>query len=224
MIEIGPGPGGLTAALLAAPAASLTAIEIDPRAVPALEGLSTRHPERFRLIVADARHTQLASLVPPPRHVVANLPYNVATPLLITWLGQASAFAGLTLMFQAEVAERITAQPGGSAYGRLSVLAQWTCRVATMLRLPPSAFLPRPKVSSAVVNFVPYPTQPPPALFAAMQRLTAAAFGQRRKMLRQALKPLGGLALLESAGIAPERRAETLSVAEFDRLARLLLT
>jgi 16S rRNA (adenine1518-N6/adenine1519-N6)-dimethyltransferase len=156
--------------------------------------------------------------------VVANLPYNVATPLLVAWLGQGAAFAGFTLMFQAEVAERIVARPATPEYGRLAVLAQWTCAARIVLRLPPAAFTPRPKVSSAVVSLVPHPSQPPPALFSSMQRVTAAAFGQRRKMLRAALKPLGGVALLEAAGIAPDRRAETLSIDEFDRLARLLPT
>ncbi len=154
--------------------------------------------------------------------MIANLPYNVATPLLIGWLRQAAAFERLTLMFQQEVAERICAAPSNPAYGRLSVLAQWTCRVDLLLRLPPSAFVPPPKVYSAVVGFTPLPEQPPPGLFARMERLTAAAFGQRRKMLRGALRSLGGEALLHQAGIAPDRRAETLSVAEFDRLARLL--
>ncbi|HUC19790.1 MAG TPA: 16S rRNA (adenine(1518)-N(6)/adenine(1519)-N(6))-dimethyltransferase RsmA [Acetobacteraceae bacterium] len=222
VIEIGPGPGGLTASLLETPAASVTAVEIDPRAIASLADLADRHGERFRLITADARRVPLPSLVPPPRHVVANLPYNVATPLLIAWLGEAAAFAGFTLMFQAEVAERITAAPATPAYGRLAVLGQWTCRVRIAFRLPPEAFTPRPKVSSAVVSLVPHAEQPPAPLFAAMQRLTAAAFGQRRKMLRAALRPLGGDALLEAAGIAPERRAETLSIDEFDRLARLL--
>lgn len=222
MIEIGPGPGALTAALLETPLASLTAIEIDPRALPALDALRARYPERFRLLLADARKIALPALVPPPRHVVANLPYNVATPLLVTWLGEAAHFTRLTLMFQAEVAERITARPGRPGYGRLSVLAQWTSEAAIVLRLSPASFLPRPKVSSAIVTLVPHAEQPSPSHFAAMQRLTAAAFGQRRKMLRQALKSLGGAALLAAAGIAADRRAETLSIAEFDRLASLL--
>jgi 16S rRNA (adenine1518-N6/adenine1519-N6)-dimethyltransferase len=222
VIEVGPGPGSLTEALLATEAASVTAIEIDPRAGAALADLALRHGERFRLILADARKVAIPSLVPSPRHVVANLPYNVATPLLIGWLGEAAAFAGFTLMFQEEVALRLAAQPGSAAYGRLAILAQWTCHVRIALRLPPQVFTPRPKVSSAVVSLTPHPEQPPAALFAAMQRLTAAAFGQRRKMLRAALKPLGGNDLLTAASIAPERRAETLSIAEFDRLARLL--
>ncbi|MGH7121151.1 MAG: 16S rRNA (adenine(1518)-N(6)/adenine(1519)-N(6))-dimethyltransferase RsmA [Acetobacteraceae bacterium] len=222
VIEIGPGPGALTAALLDAPLASLTAIEIDPRVAPSLDILRARHPERFRLLLADARKIALSTLVAPPRHVIANLPYNVATPLLVAWLGEAAHFTRLTLMFQAEVAERITARPGKPGYGRLSVLAQWTSEAVIVLRLSPASFLPRPKVSSAVVALIPHAEQPPPSRFIAMQRLTAAAFGQRRKMLRQALKPLGGAALLAAAGIAADRRAETLSIAEFDRLASLL--
>ncbi len=163
------------------------------------------------------------SLVPPPRQVVANLPYNIATPLLVGWLRQASAFERLTLMFQQEVADRICAEPGTAAYGRLSVLAQWICRTDSccVCRRVPS--YRRRQVYSAVVGFAPHGAQPDAALFAQMERLTAAAFGQRRKMLRGALKPLGGEALLHAAGIAPERRAETLAVAEFDRLARLVM-
>lgn len=221
-IEVGAGTGALTRALLATDAASVTAIEIDPRAITALAGLRERHPARLRLIETDARRIGVATLVPPPRHIVANLPYNVASPLLVAWLGEAAAFAGFTLMFQAEVAERIVAAPASAAYGRLSVLAQWTCTVRIVLRLPPAAFTPRPRVSSAVVSLVPRAEQPAPELFAAMQRLTAAAFGQRRKMLRAALKPLGGAALLAAGGIAGERRAETLSIDEFDRLVRLM--
>ena len=154
--------------------------------------------------------------------MVANLPYNVATPLLVGLLRQAGAWERLTLMFQQEVAERICAAPGSDAYGRLAVLAQWTCEASLLLRIPPAAFWPPPKVVSAVVGLVPHAEQPPPALFATMERLTAAAFGQRRKMLRGALRGLGGEALLHKAGIAPDRRAETLGIAEFDRLARLL--
>jgi 16S rRNA (adenine1518-N6/adenine1519-N6)-dimethyltransferase len=174
------------------------------------------------VVEADARHVDLPELVPKPRQIIANLPYNVASPLLVRWLRQAGAYERMTLMFQREVAERIVAAPGTGAYGRLSVLAGWICDCHIAVRLPPEAFVPPPKVSSAVVVLTPHAVQPEPALFAAMERLTAAAFGQRRKMLRGALKPLGGEALLSRAHIAPDRRAETLSVAEFDRLARLL--
>lgn len=221
VIEIGPGPGGLTRALLATDAASVTAVEIDARAVSAIEELAATDA-RLRVIAGDVLAMDVAALATTPRQVVANLPYNIASPLLVRLLRQAAAFARLTLMFQQEVAERICAPPGGAAYGRLSVLAQWTCATALALRIPPAAFVPPPKVWSAVVSLIPHAEQPEAALFARMERLTAAAFGQRRKMLRGALKPLGGEALLAAAGIAPERRAETLSVAEFDRLVRLL--
>ena len=223
VIEVGPGPGGLTRVLLESAAAGITAIELDPRAVAAVEELAAASAGRLRVIEADALAMDLTTLVPAPRQIIANLPYNVATPLLIGWLRQAASFERLTLMFQLEVAERICAAPDTPAYGRLSVLAQWVCATDLALRLPPEAFVPPPKVFSAVVGLVPHAAQPAPELFSTMERLTAAAFGQRRKMLRGSLKPLGGAALLERAGIAPERRAETLSVAEFDRLARLLL-
>ena len=221
VIEVGPGPGGLTRALLATAAATITAVEIDPRAVGVIEELRASEP-RLALIEGDALALDLAALVPPPRQVVANLPYNVGTPLLVKWLREAASWERLTLMFQLEVAERICAEPGSDAYGRLAVLAQWTCQTSLLLRIPAAAFWPPPKVVSAVVGLVPHAEQPPAALFATMEKLTAAAFGQRRKMLRGALRGLGGEALLDRAGIAPERRAETLDVAEFDRLARLL--
>jgi 16S rRNA (adenine1518-N6/adenine1519-N6)-dimethyltransferase len=222
-VEIGPGPGGLTRALLCSDAESVTVIEIDKRAVEAIQELSAQFGGRLRVIRGDALALDLAALVPKPRQIIANLPYNVATPLLIAWLRQAQAFERLTLMFQQEVAERICAEPAADAYGRLSVLAQWTCQVALLLRIPPTAFVPAPKVYSAVVGLAPYPIQPSPAMFAAMERLTAAAFGQRRKMLRRALNSIGGEALLRAACIAPDRRAETLNVAEFERLAGLVL-
>ncbi len=222
VVEVGPGPGGLTRALLASPAASVLAVELDPRAVAAIEELRASHPERLRVLHADAVRLDLAALVAAPRQVVANLPYNIATPLLVGWLRQAASWERLTLMLQLEVAERVCAAPGTPSYGRLSVLAQWICTVSVMMRLPPAAFTPPPRVWSAVIGLVPHAAQPEPALFAAMERLTAAAFGQRRKMLRGALRGLGGDALLARAGIASERRAETLTPAEFERLARLL--
>ena len=222
VVEVGPGPGGLTRALLDTGAADVLAVEVDARAILAIQDLAAAYPGRLRVLDADATRLDLAALVPAPRVIAANLPYNVATPLLVGWLRQAAQWERMTLMFQLEVAERITAAPDTGAYGRLSVLAGWTCRAALLLRLPPAAFTPPPKVWSAVVGLQPHAEQPPADLFATMERLTAAAFGQRRKMLRGALRALGGEALLERAGIAPERRAETLSVAEFDRLARLL--
>lgn len=226
VLEVGPGPGGLTRALLDSPVARIVAVERDARAVAALTALAAEAPARLWVIEGDALATDATALLDPPRQVIANLPYNIATPLLIGWLRQAGAFERLTLMFQQEVAERIVAVPGSGAYGRLSVLAQWTCAARLGLRLPPAAFTPPPRVHSAVIVLTPHADQPPPALFAAMERLTAAAFGQRRKMLRGALRTLlpdaTVAALLGAGEIAPERRAETLSVAEFDRLARLL--
>ena len=222
VIEVGPGPGGLTRALLDTPATDVTAIEIDRRALAAMAELEADHPGRLRVIGADAVKLDLTTLVPAPRQIIANLPYNVATPLLIGWLRTAAAYERMVLMFQLEVAQRICAEPGSDAYGRLSVLAQWTCTAHLGLRIPPAAFTPPPKVWSAVAVLTPRPDQPGPELMAVMEKLTAAAFGQRRKMLRASLKPLGGEALLVRAGIAPERRAETLSIAEFDTLARLL--
>ncbi len=222
VIEVGPGPGGLTRALLRSQAERVIAVELDPRAADLIRALAAGYPGRLSLIEGDATRMDLAGLAPAPRQIVANLPYNVATPLLIGWLRQAQQWERLTLMFQLEVAARIAATPDSAAYGRLSVLAQWTCATALLMRIPPSAFTPPPKVFSAVVGLVPKPDQPDPALFAAMERLTAAAFGQRRKMLRGALRGLGGERLLEQAGVAPERRAETLSVPEFEALAKRL--
>lgn len=220
---MGPGPGGLTRALLATPAERVVAVELDRRAVAALRELEAVHPGRLSIMEGDALDLDPAALIPAPRRIVANLPYNVATPLLVRWLRGAAAIEGMTLMFQQEVAERITAAPGSDAYGRLGVLAQWRCRCDPLLSLPPGAFSPPPKVWSAVVGLAPKPDDPGPVLFAAMERLTAAAFGQRRKMLRGALKSLGGAeALLEAAAIPGTMRAEELDIAAFDRMARLL--
>ena len=204
------------------PAASVTVIEVDDRAIAIVREMAQQEGGRLHVVSGDALRMDLTALVPEPRHIVANLPYNIASPLLVAWLRQGNAWERLTLMFQQEVAERICAAPGTGAYGRLSVLAQWVAEVDIMVRLPPDAFVPPPKVWSAVVGIAPHADQPSAALFSQMEKLTAAAFGQRRKMLRGSLKPLGGQALLDRAGIAAERRAETLSVAEFDRLVRLL--
>ena len=220
VIEVGPGPGGLTRSLLATPATSVTAVEIDRRAVAVIEELVAHFPDRLRLVEADATRRDLTELCPAPRQIVANLPYNVGTPLLVGWLRQAASWERLTLMFQMEVGERICAAPDTDHYGRLAVLAQWTCQASLVMRIPPGAFSPPPKVYSAVVSLIPHAAQPEPALFRAMEQVTAAAFGQRRKMLRGSLRAIGGEALLGEAGIAGERRAETLSIAEFDRLAR----
>ena len=225
VLEVGPGPGGLTRALLDSPAKHVVAVELDRRAIAAQEELAQAYPGRLTVVEGDAMKVDTLALLPEaPRRVVANLPYNVGTPLLIGWLKQAALFESLTLMFQQEVAERICAAPDTEAYGRLSVLSQWRCSCRMAMRLPPGAFSPPPKVWSAVVHLVPHAEDPGPELLAAMERLTAAAFGQRRKMLRSSLKSLGeSEALLAAGGIEPTRRAETLSVAEFDRLARLLV-
>jgi 16S rRNA (adenine1518-N6/adenine1519-N6)-dimethyltransferase len=224
VLEVGPGPGGLTRALLGTGATQVVAVELDRRAVTALAELEAAHPGRLRVLEGDALRIDPAALLAAPRRIVANLPYNVASPLLVGWLRGAAALEGMTLMFQQEVAERICAAPDTEAYGRLSVLAQWRARCELLLRLPPGAFSPPPKVWSAVVGITPHAQDPGDALFRAMERTTAAAFGKRRKMLRGALKALGDApGLLAAAGIDGERRAETLSVAEFDALARAVV-
>ncbi len=223
VIEVGPGPGGLTRALLDTAATSVTAIEVDSRAVRAVTELQAHHPDRLRIIEADALAVDLAALVPAPRQIIANLPYNIGSPLLVGWLRQASQWERLSLMFQEEVAQRICAAPDTDGYGRLGVLAQWVAQCEFRLRVPPQAFSPPPKVHSAIVVITPHVSQPPPELFRAMERMTAAAFGQRRKMLRGSLKSVGGEKLLARVGIDGARRAETLTVAEFDQLARASL-
>jgi len=222
VVEVGPGPGGLTRALLETAAETVVAVEIDERAVAAIGDLVAVCGGRLRLVAGDALGMDLSVLVPAPRQIVSNLPYNIGSPLLVGWLRQAGLWERLTLMFQQEVAERICAAPDTQGYGRLGVLAQWVARCEMRLRVPPEAFAPPPKVWSAVVVITPHVVQPAPALFAAMERLTAAAFGQRRKMLRGSLKSVGGERLLAQAGIDGSRRAETLSVAEFDLLATIL--
>ena len=223
VIEVGPGPGGLTRALLALGAAHVVAIERDPRCLPALAEISVHYPGRLEIVEGDALRFDYGSVGPGPVRIVANLPYNVGTQLLVNWLTGADwppFYQSLTLMFQREVAERIVASPGDDAYGRLGVLAGWRTEAKIAFDVPPQAFTPPPKVTSSVVHLVPR-GEPIPCSADALARVTQAAFGQRRKMLRQSLKPLGGEALLDEAGIDPTRRAETLSVDEFCRLARL---
>ncbi len=228
VIEIGPGPGGLTRALLELGAERLVAIEKDQRCRSALEELRASSDNRLHLIEADALTLDPASLGPAPRRIVANLPYNVGTPLLINWLRALRADPGsldlMVLMFQSEVADRLVAAPNSKSYGRLSVIAQWLCEAEVLFQLPGRAFTPQPKVASAVVRLSPRQStgRPGPSLaFEDVERVTAAAFGQRRKMLRQSLKTLvdDPAGLLHQVGLEATRRAETLSVAEFCALA-----
>nr|WP_194299770.1 16S rRNA (adenine(1518)-N(6)/adenine(1519)-N(6))-dimethyltransferase RsmA [Acetobacter conturbans] len=223
VVEVGPGPGGLTRALLDSDVASVVAVEVDSRAITLIEELVSEDPARLSLVQADATSLDLTTLCPAPRRIVANLPYNVATPLLIGWLRQAAQWERLTLMFQLEVAERICAEPGSDHFGRLGVISQWCAMCSPIMRLPPGAFSPPPKVWSTVVEITPHANQPSPELFRAMETVTAAAFGQRRKMLRGSLKRIGGERLLAAAGIDGSRRAETLHIEEFSRLAHCVL-
>ncbi len=223
-IEIGPGPGGLTRSLLGLGAARLIAVERDERCLPVLEEIAAAYPNRLEIRHADALKLDIGRLGEPPRRIVANLPYNVATALLLQWLAEAPRFEHMVLMFQREVADRLTATTCSRNYGRLSVAAQWRCRARRLFDIPPRAFTPPPKVTSSVVELIPLPRPVAPADPAYLDRVTAAAFGQRRKMLRQSLRSLG-LApqeLLASAGIAETRRAEELTIAEFAALAEAL--
>ncbi|TFI60145.1 16S rRNA (adenine(1518)-N(6)/adenine(1519)-N(6))-dimethyltransferase RsmA [Sphingomonas parva] len=220
--EVGPGPGGLTRALLRA-GADVVAVERDRRCLPALAEVNEASGGRLRVIEGDALAVDEAAEAGVGAHIVANLPYNVGTPLLVRWLGGEAwppFWASLTLMFQLEVAERIAARPGSAAYGRLAVLAQWRSEAKLAMKVHRSAFVPPPKVMSAVVHIVPK-AAPEGVRPATLEALTAAAFGQRRKMLRQSLKSLhGALEALEHVGIDAQRRAETLSVDEFVAVAR----
>ena len=224
VIEVGPGPGGLTRALLETDARRIVAIERDRRALGALQELAAVYPGRLELVEGDALALDPAALTDAPRKVVANLPYNIATGLLLRWLDNMGAYQSLTLMFQREVAERLVAAPHSPAYGRLSVIVQWLAQPKILFDLPPRAFVPPPKVTSSVVSLLPRAEPLAPASKAALERVTAAAFGQRRKMLRASLRTLGIAPepLLEAAGVTPTARAEELSVAEFCALARAL--
>jgi 16S rRNA (adenine1518-N6/adenine1519-N6)-dimethyltransferase len=225
VLEVGPGPGGLTRALLRA-GANVTAIEMDRRCLPALAELSEAYPDQLRVIEGDALALDHNSVMHgEPYAVLSNLPYNIGTALFTRWLEEAAwppQWTSLTLMFQQEVAKRIVAESGTSAYGRLSILAQWRAEAKLAMKVHRSAFTPPPKVMSAIVHIA--PTSAPEGIDpAALSRLTAAGFGQRRKMLRQSLKTLPrALDALEANGIDPMRRAETLSLDEFVQLARSL--
>ncbi|MCF1434348.1 MULTISPECIES: 16S rRNA (adenine(1518)-N(6)/adenine(1519)-N(6))-dimethyltransferase RsmA [Rhizobium/Agrobacterium group] len=225
VFEVGPGPGGLTRALLALGAKKVIAIERDSRCLPALAEISDHYPGRLEVIEGDALKTDFEAMAPDgPVKIVANLPYNVGTQLLINWLMPRQwppFWDSLTLMFQKEVGQRIVAQADDDHYGRLGVLCGWRTEAHMAFDLSPQAFTPPPKVTSTVVHLTPRPA-PIPCEIAKLEKLTQAAFGQRRKMLRASLKPLGGEALLNRAEIDPSRRAETLSVEEFCRIANLL--
>ena len=225
VIEVGPGPGGLTRALLMHGAQRVVAIERDERCLAALAEIAARYTGRLEVISGDALKTDFAALAGgAPAKIVANLPYNIGTELLVRWLTVAEwppFYQSLTLMFQREVAERIVARPGDEAYGRLGVLAGWRTQARIVFDVPRQAFTPPPKVTSSVVHLVPR-AAPLPAEVKTLGRVTQAAFGQRRKMLRQSLKALGGEDLLARAEIDPTRRPETLSVEEFVRLANAL--
>ncbi|WP_370309955.1 16S rRNA (adenine(1518)-N(6)/adenine(1519)-N(6))-dimethyltransferase RsmA [Sphingobium abikonense] len=223
--EVGPGPGGLTRAILRA-GARLVAVERDDRCLPALAELADAFPGQLTVIAGDAMQVDAQSEAGDGAHIIANLPYNVGTPLLVGWLSATWTplpwWSSLTLMFQMEVAERIVAKPGTDHYGRLAVLSQWRSDARIAMKVHRSAFTPPPKVMSAVVHVTPKPASEGVQL-KMLERLTAAAFGQRRKMMRQSLKALpGALEALEAEGIDPQRRAETVSVEEFVAVARRL--
>lgn len=226
-IEIGPGPGGLTRALLESEAPRVVVVEKDERCLPILEELRRVTGERLTIVREDAMRHDLLQY-PAPRKIVSNLPYNVGTELLVGWLeqvaGDSSAYASMTLMFQKEVAERISAAHGSKEYGRLSVFAQWLCEIRYDMELPPGAFSPPPKVSSAVITLIPRAKPLFPANKETLEKLLAKAFGQRRKMLRSALKGIAPdvEALLAKAGIDPTLRAEQVDVAGFGRIAACL--
>ena len=229
VVEIGPGPGGLTRALLALGARRVIAIERDERALAAIGEISERYPGRLDVVAGDALSTDIPALLGPERaRIVANLPYNIATALLVNWLTiepWPPWYEMMVLMFQREVAERIVAKPGGKSYGRLAVLAGWRTEAKILFDVAPSAFVPPPKVTSSVVRLTPRP-EPLACDARALQRVTEAAFGQRRKMLRQSLKSLGvdPIALLDAAALDPTARAEEISVEGFVDLARAINT
>ena len=224
--EVGPGPGGLTRALLRA-GAKVTAVERDRRCLPALEDLSNAFPGQLRLIEGDAMKVDPAKEIGEPFHIASNLPYNVGTALAVGWLSGETwppAWTTLTLMFQREVADRIVAKAGTDAYGRLAILAQWRSEARIAMSVHRSAFTPPPKVMSAVIHIVPA-VQPEGVRMATLEGLTAAAFGQRRKMLRQSLKAIPmALDALDQVGISAERRPETLDIPEWVELAKALET
>lgn len=223
VVEIGPGPGGLTRSLLGSEASKVIAIEYDPRAIEALKDLVAESDGRLHLIHEDALTANLTQIAGAPRAIVANLPYNISTVLLVRWLKQIreqeNAFSSMTLMFQKEVADRILATKDDKAYGRLSVLAQWLCGVKRLFDLPPEAFTPPPKIQSTVLHFSPHQLPQGSPSFDVMEKIIGLAFQQRRKMIRSSLKEY--LPHIEKAGIDPTLRAEDLSVEDYLKLASL---
>lgn len=223
VFEIGPGPGGLTRALLETEARRIIAVEKDGRCVAALRELEEISGGRLAVIEADAMKTDLLRLAEGRKcSIVSNLPYNVGTPLTLKWLEEMPAYSGMTLMFQLEVANRLTASVGDKAYGRLAVAAQFCCLVEKVLDVPAAAFTPRPQVDSAVVRLTPRHDKPTDLSLRDIESVTAAAFGQRRKMLRSSLRSLGGEALLNACGISATSRAEELPLSDFETLARAI--
>lgn len=224
LIEIGPGPGGLTRSLVNLETLKVSAIEFDTRAIEALQTLQEAAQGRLELLHGDAMEQDLMALTQSPRAIAANLPYNIATPLLIKWLRdireqeQGQSYVSMTLMFQKEVGQRITATHGSKAYGRLAVIAQWLCHTKSVYDLPPSAFTPPPKVTSSVVQLTPKPKAESSPKFETVEKITAAAFNQRRKMIRQSLKPY--MNVIEHLGLDPTLRAENITVEQYIKIAQ----
>jgi 16S rRNA (adenine1518-N6/adenine1519-N6)-dimethyltransferase len=222
VFEIGPGPGGLTRSLLKAGAKKVIAIEFDPRAVRALQSLQEAAQGRLEIVQADALKVDLKALANGPRAIVANLPYNIATTLVINWLRQirddGNSYSSMSLMFQKEVAERITSKPGPKSYGRLSVVSQWLCDVKKVFDLPPNAFTPPPKVSSSIVHYIPRAPEPDWPSFDDLSTVTASAFGQRRKMIRGSLAAY--VPRMEALGLDTTLRAENVTIKDYLQIAK----
>ena len=223
VFEIGPGPGGLTRSILRAEPQTLTVVEMDERCIAIMEELQSLAPERMKIINGDALAINLGTIGKEPRQIISNLPYNISVALLTDWLKQIKDFAALTLMFQKEVADRITAQPGNKDYGRISVFAQLLCRIDRLLDLNPSCFVPAPKIWSTVLLFRPLSEEIAPEILQNIEQLTALAFGQRRKMIRQSLKSIPQLEQkLAKLGISATLRAEQLTPQQYLDLAKLI--
>jgi 16S rRNA (adenine1518-N6/adenine1519-N6)-dimethyltransferase len=223
IIEVGPGPGGLTRSILKKNPKKLFVIEKDARCVEALSILKAAYGDKIEVLEEDALKIKVKDLGDAPRYIMANLPYNISTKLLTNWLFELKDIQSMTLMFQKEVASRLTALPNSKQYGRLSVITQWLCEVKLLFDLPPSAFTPPPKVTSSVVLIRPRQNPVGEAEFSKLEKVTEAAFGQRRKMLRSSLKKLGNpIEICEKAGVNPTLRAEQISVAEFCAIARAI--